>query len=126
MKLIVVAFTGLIVCATAGGSLAQSPRHVVGPRLGEQMRTDTRAGTTTDTVTLTFVGEDNGPVLTIDFIAMYRGIGDRTTARSTVDIVVTQHPLHDDQPDMTSCPSSLVDTAAVPSSPPSRSQSSFE
>jgi hypothetical protein len=101
MKSIVVAFTGLIVCATAGGSLAQSARHIVGRRLGEQMRTDTRAGTTIDTVTLTSVGEENGPVLTVDFITMYRGIGEPTTAPSAVDVVVTQHPLNDDRPDMT-------------------------
>jgi len=60
----IVALAGLIVCATAGESLAQSPRHVAGRRLSEQMQTDTRAGPTIDTVTLAFVGEDNGPVLT--------------------------------------------------------------
>jgi hypothetical protein len=76
-------------------------RRVVGERLSAQLQLDTRAQTTTATTTLTFTGNDGGPVLTVDFITRYAGLGQATAAPKAVDIIVTQHPVDEDAPEMT-------------------------
>jgi len=86
------------VLALAASAHAQPPQHIVGNQIGGNMQIDTKAGTVTDTATLTF--QDQGPVYTIDFTTRHP-IGQPVASPGVVDIVVTQHPVEDDTPEMT-------------------------
>jgi hypothetical protein len=80
-------------------ALAQPVQHLVGNQIGANMQMDAKAGTVTETVTLTFPDPGQGPVYTIDFTARHP-IGQPVASPGAVDIVVTQHPVEDDTPEM--------------------------
>jgi hypothetical protein len=50
--------------------------------------------------TLTFVGSDGGPVMTIDFITRYRGVDRPSSPPRVVDVIVTAHPADEETPEM--------------------------
>jgi hypothetical protein len=83
----------------ANGAHAQSPQHIVGDRIGGSSHIDARAGTVTETATLTFQDPVQGPVYTIEFMTRHP-IGQPVASPGVVDIVVTQHPVEDDTPEM--------------------------
>jgi hypothetical protein len=89
-----------LVCPTA--ALAQAPavtQHIVGTKIGGNMQIDAKAQTVVETATLTFQGAAESPVYTIDFTARHP-IGQPVASPGVVDIVVTQHPMEDDAPEM--------------------------
>jgi hypothetical protein len=86
--------------ATVTQGQAQQRRRIVGNGIGERWQVD-GIRTTTATATLTFAGNDGGPVLTVDFTTRFRGVGRPTSAPGVVDIIVTQLPVNDDAPEMT-------------------------
>jgi len=88
------------VLALAASAHAQPPQHIVGNRIGGSSNIDARAGVITETATLTFQAPGPGPVYTIDFTARHP-IGQPLVSPGVVDIVVTQHPVEDDTPEMT-------------------------
>lgn len=103
MKLTSVA---VVAVATVGlplisaGQTPQSIRRVVGHSVAEQLQFDARMNSTTDTLTLAFKTSGDAPALTVDFVARY------ATARPArppivVDMIVTERPLEDDDPQMT-------------------------
>ena len=65
--------------------------------------------TVVETVTVTFQGPGQGPVYTIDFTTRHP-VGQPVASPGVVDIVVTQHPVEDDTPEMTL----RVDGATMP------------
>ena len=83
----------------ANGAHAQSPQHIVGDRIGGNSHLDARAGTVIETATLTFQDPGQGPVYTIDFTTRHP-VGQPVASPGVVDIVVTQHPVEDDTPEM--------------------------
>jgi hypothetical protein len=96
----------LIVLGAATGTHGQSQQHrrIVGKTIGEHWQVNGSANstrTTTATSTLTFSGNDDGPVLTVDFTTRFPGTGRPTSPPSVVDIIVTEHPASDDAPEMT-------------------------
>jgi hypothetical protein len=82
-------------------ALAQAPPspHIVGDRISGQMQIDGAARMVTETATLTFQNRDGGQVYTIDFIA-HHAVQGPVAATGAVDIVVTQHPVEDEAPEM--------------------------
>jgi hypothetical protein len=78
---------------------AQSPPHIVGNQIAGNMRIDAKARTVVETATLTFQGPPESPVYTIDFTTRHP-IGQPVASPGVVDIVVTQHPVGDDTPEM--------------------------
>jgi len=99
----------LAVVGLASKARAQSPQRIVGNRISGEMHLDPRNDLVTETATLTFQSGDRGPVYTIDFVARHPVKGP-VASPGVVDIVVTQHPLEDDTPEMTL----RVDGEAVP------------
>src|SRR5258706_4208952 len=95
------------VLTLAASAHAQPAQHIVGNQIGGNMQIDAKAGTVTETATLTL--QDKGPVYTIDFTTRHP-IGQPVASPGIVDIVVTQHPVEDDTPEMTL----RVDGDAVP------------
>jgi hypothetical protein len=86
---------------TLGASAhAQSPERIVGNQIGGHMDIDAKARTVVETATLTFQGPGASPVYTIDFTTRHP-IGQPVASPGVVDIVVTQHPVEDDTPEMT-------------------------
>ena len=92
----------LIVLGAATGTSgeAQQRRRIIGQQLGGHFQFDPVTRTTTDTATLTFAGNDGGPALTVDFTTRFSGVGRPTSTPAVVDIVVTQHAVNDDAPEM--------------------------
>jgi hypothetical protein len=86
----------LTVASAAG---AQSPQRILGNQISGNMKMEPDSRVVTDTATLTFAG-DSGPVYTIDFITRHPAM-QPVTAPGIVDIVVTQHPVEDQTPEMT-------------------------
>jgi hypothetical protein len=93
------ALTFVAVLAIAAGARAQSPQHIVGDRIGGNSHLDAKAGIVTETATLTFQDPVQGPVYTIDFTTRHP-VGQPVASPGVVDIVVTQHPVEDDTPEM--------------------------
>jgi hypothetical protein len=88
------------VLTLATSAYAQPPQHIVGNRIGGNSKIDAKAGTVTETATLTFQDPAQGPVYTIDFTTRHP-IGQPVASPGIVDIIVTQHPVEDDAPEMT-------------------------
>jgi hypothetical protein len=88
------------VLTLAASAHAQPPQHIVGNRIGGNSQFDAKAGTVIETATLTFQDAAQGPVYTMDFTTRHP-IGQPVVSPGVVDIVVTQHPLEDDTPEMT-------------------------
>jgi hypothetical protein len=84
----------------AASAYAQPAQHIVGNRIGGHSQIDAKAGTVTETATLTFQDPGQGPVYTIDFTTRHP-IDQPVASPGVVDIVVTQHPVEDDTPEMT-------------------------
>jgi hypothetical protein len=103
------ATTFVALLAIAGPAAAQSPQRIVGDRISGSMHIDARNRTVADTATLTFVSREGGPVYTIDFTA-HHPLQEPVALPGAVDIVVTQHPVEDDAPEMVL----RVDGATVP------------
>jgi hypothetical protein len=97
MKHVIVLASVLTLAASAH---AQPPQHIVGNRIGGNSQIDAKAGTVAETATLTFQDPGQGPVYTIDFTTRHP-IGQPVASPGVVDIVVTQHPVEDDTPEMT-------------------------
>ncbi len=93
------AMTCLVLFAFAGPVAAQSPQHIVGDRISGTMQTDGATRVVIDTATLTFQNHDGGPVYTIDFTVRHR-VQEPVASPGVVDMVVTQHPVEDDSPQM--------------------------
>ena len=89
---------GLLSPAVAHAQAAPPAQHIVGRATSQRWKMDGPSHIVTDTLTLTFEG--GGPVYTVDFIARH-GVRDPVAAPGVVDIVVTQHPVEDDAPEMT-------------------------
>jgi hypothetical protein len=87
------------VLTLAVSAQAQPPQHIVGNRIGGNSHIDAKAGTVTETASLTFQGSAESPVYTIDFTARHP-IGQPVASPGVVDIVVTQHPVEDETPEM--------------------------
>lgn len=83
--------------AFAGPVAAQPPQHIVGDRISGTMQTDGATRLVIDTATLTFQNHDGGPVYTIDFTVRH-GVQEPVGSPGVVDMVVTQHPVEDDAP----------------------------
>ena len=83
----------------ANGAYAQPPQHIVGDRIGGNSHLDAKAGTVIETATLTFRDPGQGPVYTIDFTTRHP-VRQPVASPGVVDIVVTQHPVEDDTPEM--------------------------
>ncbi len=98
-----------VLTLAVSSALAQSPQRIVGDRIGGHSQVDAKAGTVTETATLTFQDPGQGPVYTIDFTTRHP-IGQPVASPGVVDIVVTQHPVEDDTPEMLL----RVDGAAMP------------
>jgi len=98
-----------LACPAAALAQAPPPQHIVGDRISGRMQTDGTARTVTETATLTFQNRDGGQVYTIDFIA-HHPVQEPVAASGAVDMVVTQHPMEDEAPEMTL----RVDGEAVP------------
>ena len=62
---------GIFAVSGAATVHAQPPRHIVGDRIGGESHVDAKAGTVTETTTLTFQDAGQGPVYTIDFTARH-------------------------------------------------------
>jgi hypothetical protein len=97
------------VLALAAAAHAQPPQRIVGNRIGGTSQIDAKAGTVTETATLTFQDPGQGPVYTIDFTTSHP-LGQPVVSPGVVDIVVTQHPVEDDTPEMML----RVDGATIP------------
>jgi len=96
MKVAIVLASVLTLAASA---YAQPPQHIVGHQISANMKLDAKAGTVVETATLTFQGSVESPVYTIDFTTRHP-IGQPVASPGVVDIVVTQHPVEDDTPEM--------------------------
>ena len=100
------AIVGVVIAlgaATATHGQSQR-RHIVGgPESGSggfQLHGVSR--TTTATATLRFTGSDGGNWYSVDFVTSFLGVGDRATSPpSVVDMIVTEHPVNEDGPQMT-------------------------
>jgi hypothetical protein len=88
-----------VLTLAAGRAPAQSAQHIVGDRIGGNSHLDAKAGTVIETATLTFQDPVQGPVYTIEFTTRHP-IGQPVASPGVVDIVVTQHPVEDDTPEM--------------------------
>src|SRR5476649_1036689 len=89
---------GLLLPAVARAQTAPPAQHIVGRTTSQHWKMDGSAHMVTDTLTLTFQGD--GPEYTVDFITRH-GARDPVADQGVVDIVVTQHPVEDDAPEMT-------------------------
>jgi hypothetical protein len=98
MKL-AITIAGVLAVSGAASALAQPPEHIVGNQIGGQMQIDAKARTVVETATLTFQGSAERPVYTIDFTARHP-IGQPVASPGAVDIIVTQHPVEDETPEM--------------------------
>ena len=96
MKVAIVLASVLTLGASA---YAQQPQHIVGNQISGNMKLDAKARTVVETATLTFQGSAESPVYTIDFTTRHP-IGQPVASPGVVDIVVTQHPVEDDTPEM--------------------------
>lgn len=83
----------------AGAQPPQAPPHIVGNQISANMEIDMKAGVMTDTATLRFQNRTSDSVYTIDFTA-HHPVNEPVASTGVVDIVVTQHPVPDDAPDM--------------------------
>src|SRR3954467_7103905 len=99
MKLTLMFAALLAVTGRAEAQPPQLPQRIVGDRISGEMQMDARRDTVIDTATLTFQNRDGGPVYTIDFIA-HHPVQGPVASPGVVDIVVTQHPVEDDAPEM--------------------------
>jgi hypothetical protein len=88
------------VLALSASVHAQPPERIVGNQIAGNMQIDAKGGTVVETATLTFQGSAGSPVYTIDFTTRHP-IGQPVASPGVVDIVVTQHPVEDDTPEMT-------------------------
>lgn len=93
---VVMAVGSTIVAPTQSSPL----RRVVGHEITGHFQVDARTQTTTATATLTFVGTDGGPTVTIDFVTRYPGLQRATSAPKVVDVIVTEHPADEDAPEL--------------------------
>jgi hypothetical protein len=98
MRLALIFAVLLAVAGRAGAQTPQAALRIVGDRIGFHWKMGD-ARTVTDTVTLTFPGRDGGPAYTIDFIVRHV-VNEPVVSPGVVDIVVTQHPVEDDAPEM--------------------------
>jgi hypothetical protein len=98
MKLALMSVALLIAAAPVAAQAPQPPR-IVGNRISGNMQLDAASRTITDTATLTFQNPSDGAVYTIDFIARHPVQGP-VASPGVVDIVVTQHPVEDNSPEM--------------------------
>jgi hypothetical protein len=100
MKLALMSVALLAFAETAAGQpTPQVSQRIVGDRVSGNMQIEAKSRTMIDTATLTFQNPDGGLVYTIDFIAHHPVQGPVASA-GVVDIVVTQHPVEDDSPEM--------------------------
>jgi hypothetical protein len=99
MKLALTFVALLAVVGRAGAQTPQGAQRIVGDRISGQMHLDARTRMTIETATLTFPGRDGGPTYTIDFTARHL-VNEPVVSPGVVDIVVTQHPVEDDAPEM--------------------------
>lgn len=100
MKFALIPVALLSMAGTAAAqALPQPSQHIVGDRFSGNMQIEGKSGRMTDTATLTFQNPDGGPVYTIDFIA-HRPVHEPVASPGVVDIVVTQHPVEDNSPEM--------------------------
>jgi hypothetical protein len=100
MKLVLMSVALLAMAGTAAAqALSQPPRRILGDRISGNMQIEGKSGTMTDTATLTFQNPDGGPLYTIDFVA-HHPVQGPVASPGVVDIVVTQHPVEDDSPEM--------------------------
>jgi hypothetical protein len=99
MKLALTFVALLAVVGRAGAQPLQGAQRIVGDRISGEMRLDARTRIATETATLTFPGRDGGPTYTIDFIAQHL-VDAPVVSPGVVDIVVTEHPVEDDAPEM--------------------------
>jgi hypothetical protein len=106
MKLAITLAAALL---AAAGASAQSPERIVGNQISAHMEIDMKDHVMVDTTTLRFQRRDGDAIYTIDFIA-HHPVREPVAAGGVVDIVVTQHPVEDDAPEMTL----RVDGDAVP------------
>jgi hypothetical protein len=95
----VVWLIGVVWPAAAAAQAPVATQHIVGDRIGGNMQFDPKAGTVVETATLTFQGPGRSPVYTIDFTT-FHPVGEPVASPGVVDIVVTQHPVEDDTPEM--------------------------
>jgi hypothetical protein len=112
MKRVAAVFGMALVVVWPAAALAQGPgsaQHIVGDRIGGNSHIDAKAGTVVETATLTFQDPGQGSVYTIDFTTSHP-IGQPVVSPGVVDIVVTQHPVEDDAPEMML----RVDGATIP------------
>jgi hypothetical protein len=92
----------VVVLGLAPGAGAQpqpSIQHIVGDQISAKMNIDMKAGVMAETATLRFQSRTGDAVYTIDFIA-HHPVNEPVASPGVVDIVVTQHPVEDDAPDM--------------------------
>jgi hypothetical protein len=89
---------GLLAPAVATAQPTPPVQHIIGRATSQQWKMDRPSQIVTDTLTLRFEGD--GPAYTVDFITRH-GARDPVAAAGVVDIVVTQHPVEDDKPEMT-------------------------
>jgi hypothetical protein len=92
-----------VVLGLASGAGAQSPQpvqRIVGNQISAHMDIDMKDNVMTEAATLQFRSRDGRSVYTIEFIARHP-MHEPVAAPGVVDIVVTQHPVEDDAPEMT-------------------------
>lgn len=89
---------GLLLPSVAEAQAVPPAQHIVGRATSQQWKMDGPSHMVTDTLTLRFEGD--GPAYTVDFITRH-GARDAVAAPGVVDIVVTQHLVEDDKPEMT-------------------------
>jgi hypothetical protein len=100
MRHLVAGFLVAVGCAALAHAQSPQPaRRIVGDRISSNWKMEAAGRTITDTATLTFQSRDGGPVYTIDFIARHP-LNQPVPSPGVVDIVVTQHPVEDDSPEM--------------------------
>ena len=99
----VIVLSAIVVLGLASGVGAQPPQpsiqHIVGNQISANMNIDMKAGVMAETATLRFQSRPGDAVYTIDFIA-HHPVNEPVASSGAVDIVVTQHPVEDDAPDM--------------------------
>jgi hypothetical protein len=99
MRLVLMSVALLAVAGPAAAQAPQSPQRIVGDRISGNMQIEASSRTMIDTATLTFQNPDGGPSYTIDFIA-HHPVQGPVASPGVVDVVVTQHPVEDNSPEM--------------------------
>jgi len=94
----------LCLAAVAPAAIApvqpNQPRRIIGTTFSADLDLTNAGRETIDRATVAFLGADRRPEFTIDFVAQYTGVKPAAPP-SVVDIVVTDHPSNDEQPDAT-------------------------